>query len=396
MKLREEFVLLALEPGACMAKLCRQFGISRQNGYKWLRRYREEGLEGLRDQSRRPRGSSLQVSGEVVLRVLELRQKRGCGPKTLHALLRRRLEKGQVVPSERTIARIIARGGYVKKRRRLTPPPGRVTAAPRPIVETINDLWTVDFKGWWRAQNGERCEPLTVRDAHSRYVLAMALLPNTKTAAVRSEFERLFERYGIPRAILSDNGSPFACTTAPAGLTELSAWWISLGIQVIRARPGCPQDNGAHERFHLDVVPLQNAPALSRLAQQALCDQWRRDFNHVRPHQALAMKTPAQVYRPARQRRTPKVVRHDYPAGAVMRRVLTNGHFWWHSRYFFLSRALRGHSVALVRTPGQALATILFHHLSLGRLDLENGRKVEPIGDQDRHPSHQPAAPTAT
>ena len=229
-------------------------------------------------------------------------------------------------------------------------------------------------------------------NAHSRYALATALLPSTKTAAVRSEFERLFERYGIPKAILSDNGSPFACTTAPAGLTELSAWWISLGIQVIRSRPGCPQDNGAHERFHLDVLPLQNAPALSRQAQQTLCDEWRREFNHVRPHQALAMKTPAQVYRPDRRRLAPKVARYDYPAGAVMRRVLANGHFWWQGRSFFLSRALRGHSVALVHKPGEALATILFHHLSLGQLDLENGCKVEPISDQDRHPAALTAA----
>jgi len=390
MKLREEFVLLALEPGACMAKVCRQYGISRQNGYKWLRRYREDGLEGLRDRSRRPHRSSLQVSGEIVLQVLELRQKRAWGPKALQELLKRRLKRGQVVPSERTIARIIDRGGYVKKRRRLAVPHWRVTAAPKPTVETINDLWTVDFKGWWRAQNGERCEPLTVRDAHSRYALAMALLPSTKTTEVRAEFERLFERYGIPKGILSDNGQPFACTTAPGGLTELSAWWISLGIKVFRSRPGCPQDNGAHERFHLDILPLQNAPALNRQAQQALCDEWRHEFNHVRPHQALAMKTPAQVYRPGRKRPIPKVARYDYPSGAVMRRVLANGHFWWQSQSFFLSRSLRGHSVALVCCrPGEALATILFHHMAIGQLDLENGRKVEPISDEECHPSPQ-------
>jgi putative transposase len=385
MKLREEFVLLALEPGACMAELCRRYGVSRQNGYKWLRRYREDGLEGLQDRSRRPLGSSVQVSGEMVLQVLELRQKRGWGPKALHEMLRRRLRRGQPVPSVRTIARIIARGGYVKKRQRLVVPAGRATAAPRPNVETINDLWTVDFKGWWRAQNGERCEPLTVRDAHSRYVLAMALLESTATASVRPVFERLFEKHGIPRAILSDNGSPFACTTAPGSLTELSTWWVSLGIEVIHSRPGCPQDNGAHERFHLDLLPLQNAPAMTRQAQQALCDEWRREFNHVRPHQALAMKTPAQVYRPASKRATAKLARYDYPSGAVMRRVLANGHFWWHGRSFFLSRALRGHSVALVRHPDQAFATILFHHMALGQLDLESGRKVEPIGDQNRH-----------
>jgi putative transposase len=190
MKLREEFVLLALEPGACMAKLCREYGISRRSGYKWVSRYHEEGIAGLVDRSRRPLGSPLQVSGEVVLQVLELRQKKGWGPKKLRELLRRRARRDEPVPSIRTIARIVARAGLVKKRKRLTLPVGRVTTAPRPMVDGPNDLWTVDFKGWWRAQNGERCEPLTVRDAHSRYVLRAVLLGTTATTARRSRAPR--------------------------------------------------------------------------------------------------------------------------------------------------------------------------------------------------------------
>ena len=391
MKLREEFVLLALEPGACMAKLCRQHGISRQNGYKWVRRYREEGIAGLADRTRRPLGSRLQVSGEVVLQVLELRQKRGWGPKKLRELLRRKLAReNEAVPSVRTIARIIARGGFVKKRKRLTVPIGRATVAPTPKVEAPNDLWTVDFKGWWRAHDGERCEPLTVRDAHSRYVLRAALLGGTATKVVRPEFQRLFERYGLPKAILSDNGSPFGCTSAPWGLTELSAWWVSLGIQVVHSRPGCPQDNGGHERIHLDMLQLEKASAPSRQAQQLLCEEWQREFNHVRPHEALAMKTPAQVYRPSAKRTLPKIVRYDYPRGAVMRRVLANGHFWWRGRSFFLTRSLRGHSVALVSPPGQQRATIMFHHMALGELDLVGGIKVQPVTDLNRQPFPAP------
>ncbi len=381
MKLREEFVLLALEPRACMAKLCRQYGISRQNGYKWVNRYREEGVDGLQDQSRRPLGSRVQASGEVVLQVLELRQKRGWGPKKLRELLRRKMQPRDqaAVPSVRTIARIIDRAGFVKKRKRLALPPGRPTVAPAPNVEAPNDLWTVDFKGWWRAQDGERCEPLTVRDAHSRYVLRAKLLGSTATVAVRPEFQRLFEQYGLPKAILSDNGPPFACTSAPCGLSELSAWWVSIGIQVIHSRPGCPQDNGGHERVHLDMLNLERASAPSRQAQQVLCDDWQREFNHVRPHEALAMKTPAQVYRPKARRQIPTLVTHAYPKGAVLRKVLTNGHFWWNGRSRFLSRSVRGHSIALVCPPGQRLATIMFHHMALGQLDLEGGAKVEPL-----------------
>jgi transposase InsO family protein len=381
-----------------MAKLCRQYGISRQNGYKWVRRYREEGIDGLLDQSRRPLGSRVQASGEVVLQVLELRQKRGWGPKKLEELLRRKLRRegqGAAVPSVRTIARIIGRAGFVKKRKRLTLPAGRATEAPAAHVEAPNDLWTVDFKGWWRAQDGERCEPLTVRDAHSRYVLRAALLGSTATAVVRPEFQRLFERYGLPKAILSDNGSPFACTTAPCGLSELSAWWVSLGIEVIHSRPGCPQDNGGHERVHFDMLNLERESAPSRQAQQVLCDHWQREFNHVRPHEALAMKTPAQVYRPKARRPIPKLVTHDYPKGAVLRKVLTNGHFWWNGRSLFLSRSVRGHSIALVCPPGQRLATIMFHHMALGQLDLEGRAKVQPLSEENRQPLPQRAAAIA-
>jgi putative transposase len=386
-KLKEEFVLLALEPGSCMAKLCRQYGISRQNGYKWLRRYREEGVEGLADRSRRPHSSPLSVSGEVVMVLLELRQQRGWGPKKLREVLRRRLKR-QALPSVRTIARIVARAGMAKKRRRLSPRGTLPSQAPTPTVHAANDLWTVDFKGWWTADNGERCEPLTVRDAHSRYVLRAVLLDSTATAMVRPQFERLFERHGIPRAILSDMGPPFASVTAPWGLTALSAWWVSLGIQVLHSRPGCPQDNGAHERLHLDMLPLQAQSAPSRRAQQVLLDEWGREFNHVRPHEALGMKTPAQVYRPNSRhpRTTPKLVSHSYPQGAAIRRVLSNGHFWWQGRALFLTRALRGHSVALIQPPGQPLATIMFHHMAMGQLDLRGGTKVQPIPADNRHP----------
>jgi putative transposase len=387
--LREEFVLQALEPGACMAKLCRKFGISRQNGYKWVERFRQEGSEGLRDRSRRPHGSPIQVSGELVLQVLELRHRDGWGPKKLARLLKQRLRKvrGARPPSERTIARILKRAALTKKRKRLVVPPGVVTGAPAPTVETPNDLWTVDFKGWWLAHNGERCEPLTLRDAFSRFVLAAALLESTRTATVKPVFERLFAKYGMPKAILSDNGSPFGCTSAPWGLSELSAWWVSLGIEVLHSRPGCPQDNGGHERVHVEMLQLQEESAPTRQAQQLLCDEWRNKFNHRRPHEALAMKTPAEVYRPKQKRRSPPTIRYHFPAGTPMRRVMANGHFWWRSRSFFLSRALRGHDVALVTEPGATRAKLMFRHLPLGYLDLLSGTKVEPLSDQICHPA---------
>ena len=258
---REEFVLRALEPGANIAALCREAGISRKTGYKWINRFKEKGRVGLQDLSRRPRNSPLRASGEAALQVIELRQAHPTwGPKKLHAILLRASDLDEV-PSVRTIARIIDRAGLVKKRKRRRQP-AAPTDAPNAVQAVPNDLWTVDFKGWWRTRDGRRAEPLTVRDGASRYLLCAELMESTAGAAVRPVFERLFQRYGLPSAIQVDNGAPFASTRSRAGLTTLSAWWVSLGIEVIRGRPGHPQDNGGHERMHLDVrYEVEDVPA---------------------------------------------------------------------------------------------------------------------------------------
>ena len=380
MKLKEKFVLKALEPDRCMKALCGEYGVSRQTGYKWVERFKAEGLPGLEERSRRPRGSPIATSGEVVLQVLELRRKYGWGPKKLHKLLGKRL-KAKEVPSRRTIARILERAGEAKKRRQGQPVVTAAEGAPRPEVKGPNDLWTVDFKGWWRAKDGARCEPLTVRDAHSRFVLCTVVLSSPKVEPVRQVFERLFEQYGVPKALLSDNGNPFACTRALAGLTELSAWWVSLGIEVLHSRPGCPQDNGGHERMHADMLALEAKSAAGLEAQQVACDGWRQEFNHIRPHESLQMKTPAEVYQPSgHQRHTqgPRVMTTSYPEGAIFRRVVRTGYFSWQGRTVFVSRSLRGHTVAVVC--GQdGWGKVMFYRLVLGRFALEGGRQVEPL-----------------
>lgn len=380
MNLREEFVLKALEPTRCMKALCLEYGVSRQTGYKWVERFKAQGMIGLEDRSRRPHGSPVATSGEVVLQVLELRRKHGWGPKKLHHVLSRRLEVEEV-PSRRTIARILDRAGEVKKRRRQQPGVTAAEGAPRPEVKNPNDLWTVDFKGWWRAQNGARCEPLTVRDAHSRFVLCTVVLPSPKVEAVREVFERLFEQHGVPKAILSDNGNPFACTRALAELTELSAWWVSLGVEVLHSRPGCPQDNGAHERMHADMLALEAQRSASREAQQVACDEWRHEFNHIRPHESLQMKTPAEVYQPEGRRPQGKrlsVATTSYPEGAIFRRVVRTGYFSWRGRTVFVSRALRGQTVAVI-CGLDGWGKVMFYRLVLGRFAMEGGRHVEPI-----------------
>jgi len=284
-KLREEFVLRALEPGANMSALCREYSISRKTGYKWVQRFRESGVEGLADLSRRPHCSPLRAAGESVLRVLKLRQAHPrWGPKKLHAVLARTMEAADL-PSIRTIARILERAGMVQKRGRR-----RTTTETRrpdiPVVQRCNQLWTADFKGWWRTNDGARAEPLTIRDAHSRFVLASELMQTTKASAVRIELERVFEQYGLPEAILVDNGSPLASTRSPGGLTTLSAWWVSLGVKLLRNRPAHPEDNGGHERMHLDMrYDVEDVAADDLDAQRIAVRKWRATFNHIRPHE---------------------------------------------------------------------------------------------------------------
>jgi transposase InsO family protein len=322
MSLKMEFVEKALRPGARISMLCREYGISRETGYKWLNRYKREGPDGLEERSRRPKSSPLATAEELVMAVLRERDaypRRG--PKKLFEQLRRKF--GDQTPSVATIARILRRFGKVRQRSRFR----RLSIAqnaPTARASRCNELWTVDFKGWWRARNGERCEPLTVRDSYSRFVLAIRVLASTSMERVRAIFEDLFRRYGLPDCILVDNGSPFINVQARGGLTRLSAWWVSLGIKVIRSRPGCPQDNGAHERMHRDMAAdLQSFAAGSLAAEQRACDRWRQEFNHVRPHEALQGRVPAELYKPSPRR--PRKIEYIYSSGWIVRTVTDSG-----------------------------------------------------------------------
>jgi transposase InsO family protein len=322
MSLKMEFVE-RVAAGEKIAPLCREYGISRTAGHKWFKRYKEQGYAGLEEQSRRPRTTPLATAEELVIATLQARDSHPrWGPRKLYLLLRRRF--GEETPSVRTIARILKRANKVRERRKRSPI-SVIEQAPTVKATAPNDVWTADFKGWWRVLDGTRCEPLTVRDAHSRFVLAMVACPMT-VEAVREIFEQLFRRHGVPKAIQCDNGTPFICVRARAGLSALSAWWISLGIRVVRSRPGCPQDNGAHERMHGDVcAEVQCNPAATIPEQQRLLDRWRQDFNQVRPHDALAGKTPAEVYKVTERRRA-VVKAYEYPKRFYVQRVNINGY----------------------------------------------------------------------
>jgi len=361
MSVREEFVVKALEPGANLSALCREYGVSRKTGYKWLERYREEGLRGLEDLSRCPRGSPLAVSGEVVAEVVLLRREHPeYGPKKLAVMVERRF--GEEAPSVRTVARILERTGMVQRTRRRRHEPPRIEPL-RLAPGAPNELWTVDFKGWWLSQNGERCEPLTVRDAHSRFVLAIDVMQSTTQLAVRERFETVFGRYGLPQRILVDNGVPWISATSKVGLTQLSAWWLSLGIDVLRTRPGTPSDNGGHERMHRDMAAeLERYASMTRAKQQAACDRWRHAFNHVRPHEALGMKTPGEVYERSRVHYDGQPTVQVYPDGMLVRRVSSCGQVRHRKTYVFVSAALATYDVALEPLEDRRYVVWFCHH----------------------------------
>jgi putative transposase len=384
--LRKQFVLAALSQGANVSALCREFEISRTNGYKWIARFKKEGALGLATRSRRPK-SSVGIDGEMVLQILELAQRYRWGPKKLRELLVT-AHGPSGIPSVKTIARVLDRAGHPRirpPRRRL-----RVIIRKREVLSVTapNDVWTVDFKGWWRTRDGKRFEPLTVRDDFSRFVLCLQMLGSTRAEVVKPAFENLFQSHGLPKVIRVDNGSPFACTSAPCGLSRLSAWWVSLGIRVSFSRPACPQDNGGHERMHADVAADLQADAQDSLeAQQRAADQWRQVFNHVRPHEAIEMKRPADLYR-----RSPRpftgIKPPRYKATYARRYVSKNGCVRYAGKTIFISESLVGHLLA-VRRLGQHRISARFYDLPLGSFDLSaaplhHPQRLFPLSRFDR------------
>jgi putative transposase len=367
MSLKLEFVERAMQPGAKLAPLCREYGISRPTGTKWVKRFKAEGYAGLEERSRRPASSPLSLAEELVMAVLEQRERHpSWGAKKLRDLLLRRF--GDATPSIATIVRILKRAGVVRARQRRRPL-SVVDRAPSATATAANDIWTIDFKGWWRTQDGSRCEPLTVRDAYSRYVLSAAVLTATTGRQVQAELVRLFKKHGLPRAIQSDNGSPFISTRARGGFTELSVWMATLGIRIVRSRPGCPQDNGGHERMHRDMArDVERWPQRDLRAQQHELDRWRQEFNHVRPHDALGGKTPAEVFqRSERKLHAPRPF--AYPGTFVVRRVDHAGHVSCRAEKIYVGLAFRGQRIGF--EPQQGLRCRLwFRDIDLGTLEV--------------------------
>lgn len=329
-----------------VVELCRRFKISRVTAYKWRGRFRAGRLNALKDRSRRPRQVARRTNALWLERIRRLRRKRPTwGARKLHARLRTQFGR-RGGPAVATISRWLKRWGMASGRRRVKTGPVVLRSGLR-RARRCNDTWTVDFKGWFRTGDGKRVDPLTVRDLFSRYGLRVALLRDQTIAQTKKVFVKLFKKYGLPRRMRSDNGVPFG-GGGPTGLTRLSAWWIKLGIEVEFITPGRPCENGAHEQFHR-VYKLEAAknPARTRSGQQQRSDRWLRHYNEERPHEALQMRVPAEIYRKSQRRLPVAMGPMKYPAGWLSRWVKGNGQISWRGTRRFVGEAFVGDYVGL-------------------------------------------------
>jgi len=360
---RMEFVLKAVS-APNFRELCREYGISAKTGYKWRERFVEHGMAGLAEKSRKPLGHADELGEKEVCEIVRLKRAHPhWGPRKIQVLYERK--HGPEGPSESSFKRVLERAGLTVARRvRRSEEAGRLASGFK--AEKANDVWTVDFKGWWKDQEGLRVEPLTVRDEFSRMLLEMRALADGKTESVRASFEQLFQTYGLPGAIRSDNGPPFASTHGLLGLTRLSVWWLALGINLERSRPGCPQDNGAHERMHLDIRRELEAGRIGR--DQEAFEVWRKEYNTERPHEALAMQVPAQVYEPSKRlyEGTPDDI--DYGSMTSRRVNKGTGQVRYAGQLYSISTVVGGWSVGLSPRP-DGKVEVWFSKLLLGLLD---------------------------
>lgn len=349
-----------------MTGLCERFGVSRKTGYKWLGRYRSLGPEGLRDLPRAPLQHGRATALELVeCIVAEKEAHPAWGPKKIVARLHRRLPD-RPWPSASTAGAILRRHGLVGARRR--PRLRACGNGPWPEPTMPNEVWTGDYKGWFRTRDGRRCEPLTIMDAASRFSLDLRACATTGDAEAWPVFARAFETYGLPDRFRSDNGAPFASASV-VGLTPLSMRFVKLGIRLERIAPGKPQQNGKHERFHLTMLPLAQAPRANHAAQQAAFNAFRAEYNTQRPHEALAMATPAEHYQPSSRLMPRRMPEPDYPAEAAVRRVRHNGEIKWSGELIYVSQTLAGELVAVEETEGGDWALRFYDH-PLGFIDM--------------------------
>jgi putative transposase len=366
MEQRERFIRDERLALYTMTELCERYGISRKTGYKWLDRFDAGGRAGLSDRSRAPHQCPHRIADNVAqLICLARRQHPSWGPEKLLQWLEPRHPEVEM-PAVSTAGDLLARKGLVKKRRRRRPHlhPGVVPA----VTTQPNDLWTADFKGQFRTGDGIYCYPLTIADQHTRFLMACHGLLSTKGHGVRPVFDRLFREYGLPRAIRTDNGVPFA-TTGIHGFSQLNVWWLRLGIQHQRILPGQPQQNGAHERMHKTLKGDAIRPPRATLAaQQRAFIRFQGVYNTERPHKFLRGRTPGSLYRPSTRAYTGVLPPIEYPGHFLVKRITNAGTFRFKKRLLFIAKSLQQHTIGLEEI-ADGIWSIHFCRVLVGRLD---------------------------
>ena len=366
---------LGLEP---VSTLANRFGVSRKTAHKWIARHAQTGSAGVQDRSHAPASPAHRLTATALERLIALRRAHPTwGPKKLRVLLTRELTAA-APPSERSIARWLTRCGLSHRRPRRARP-GPTLAWPGLLIPLApNDVWTVDFKGAFRTADGQRCEPLTVRDLFSRFILAIDILPNARHPTLRGVFIRLFKRFGLPGVIRVDNGPPFA-SLAPYGASVLSLWWMRLGIRVDFTRPASPQDNGSHEQFHrVYKAETLRPPACSLCAQARRNQRWLAHYNNQRPHEALGQQTPATLYRQSARRYRKLSARFAYPRQWKVYRVGHKGAIRWRGRVRLLSRVLAAERVGL-RPTSDSTAEVYLDKILMGNLHVDDPAGMRPV-----------------
>lgn len=364
---RWKFVQEFLRNKNGLAELCRRWAISRKTAYKWFGRFKERGRFGLADRRRAAHRVGNRPTECWLKRIRRWRAKHPTwGAPKLHWALERRFGNSGL-PSEAAISRWLKQWGLTRRPRRAAHK-GPVMERPKlTLARDPNDVWTVDFKGWFRTGDGVRVEPLTIRDLASRYVLGIFLFRQQNVRDCRRAFERIFDEQGLPLVIRADNGTPFGATGA-LGLTRLSAWWVKLGIKMEFIAPGHPEQNGAHEQLHRVYQEETAEPVAASLrAQQVRSERWRQHYNHQRPHEALGMRVPAEVYRKSRRRLCTPLKHWRYELGWESRLVKGKGMISFNGRSRFIGEAFEGERVGLKRSR-VGVWQVCFGPLQIGEL----------------------------
>jgi len=363
---KERFVTLAQTGRFTVTELCTDFGISRKTGHKYLKRYRADGRDGLPDQSRRPKHSPNMTVKSVEALILKERRKHPTwGPKKIRDLLVK-VHCIERPPRESTIALVLSRHGLSQKRKRKV---GVHRVRPEHLTEPTrpNEVWTVDFKGWFTLKDGQRCDPLTVCDRYSRYIICCHGCANQQFKGTLRVFKKLMRHHGLPEIIRVDNGTPFA-SMALGGLSKLSVWWIEQGIRVEFMTPASPQENGSHERMHRDLKAEATKPPSKNLAaQKKRLERWRYEYNNDRPHESLDMLRPAEIYRKS-ARRLGERYKMRYPKGYKVVRLSESVNFSHKGSNFYMSEIFAGRKVGLCKND-QGITELHYANLHLGNLE---------------------------